>query len=95
MCETIAEWQEEEKAHNTKPPLHVPQPSPLARHDNTACPSFFFSRPRQGKALVLLSTAKEKSALLKTCLFMETSRRLGEKTQSGGNADEKLLLRSV
>lgn len=41
-----------------KTPLAVPQPSLLARHDNTVRPSLFFSRPCQGKALVLLSTAK-------------------------------------
>lgn len=38
----------------------------------------FLSRPCQAKALVLLSTAKEKSALLKTCLFMETIEGWGE-----------------
>ena len=46
------------KKKRRKPPLAVPQPSLLARHDNTVIPSFFFSRPCQGKALVLLSTAK-------------------------------------
>lgn len=45
MCETAAAWQETEKPHSWKQPLYVPQPSPLARHDNAAYPSFFFLDP--------------------------------------------------
>lgn len=73
----------QEKA-NHKLLLHVPQPSLLVRHGNTISPSFFFVDPVRERHLFYYQQ-REKSALLETCLFMETIEGWGE-----NGAEEKV-----
>lgn len=94
MCETAAAWQETEKPHSWKQPLYVPQPSPLARHDNAAYPSFFFLDPVRERHLFYYQQRKRSPPSSRLVFLWRRVEGWG-KTQSGGNAEEKLLLISV
>lgn len=75
MCSPVPVWQKKAKSKAASP-RSTAVTSGSSGQRRPSC--VFLSRPRRGKALVLLSTAKEKSVLPKTCLFMEMVEGWGE-----------------
>lgn len=81
------------KNKQKKRPLHVPRSSLLARHDNTASPSFVSLGHVRQRHLFYFHQRKRSPPYPKTCLFMEMVEGWRRK-HSWGNAVEKVLARS-